>query len=130
MDKLLEPKKEAIFYEDNSLYAYLASFPISKGHSIVVWKKPVTDLHLLSKEDYEYLMDKVDLVRNTLIKALKVDKVYLMYMDEIKHVHWHLIPRYNLMGFNLLKHNPGKLKSVVHIKEIKDILALLLLKDV
>lgn len=128
MNNLLEPEKEAIFYEDDSLYACLASSPLSRGHSIVVWKKPVTDLHLLSREDYKYLMDKVDLVRNTLIKVLKVDKVYLMYMDEVKHVHWHLIPRYNLMGFNLLKHNPGKLKSFGLAKELKDKVALL--KDI
>jgi len=83
----------------------LASFPVTKGHTIVVWKDNVKDLHLLSKKDYEYLMEKVDEVRNALIKTLKVKKVYLIYMDEAKHVHWHLIPRYNVKGYNVLKHN-------------------------
>lgn len=119
MDKLLEPEKEAIFYEDDKIYACLADYPITKGHSIVVWKKPITDLHLLSEEEYEYLMDKVDQIRNILMKVLKVDKVYLMYMDEIKHVHWHLIPRYNLMGFNLLRHKPKKITSYKLAKKIK-----------
>lgn len=119
MDILTAPNPEAIFYEDEKIYTCLASYPIAKGHSIVVWKKPVTDLHLLSKEEYEYLMDKVDRVRNVLIKVLKVDKVYLMYMDEVKHVHWHLIPRYNLMGFNLLKHKPKKIISFSLIKQLK-----------
>lgn len=108
---LISPDPKTIFYEDDKVYACLAQYPLSKGHSIVAWKKPVTDLHLLSKEEYEYLMNKVDQVRNVLIKVLKVDKVYLMYMDEAKHVHWHLIPRYNLIGFNLLKHNPKKITS-------------------
>lgn len=85
----------------------------------MVWKKPVADLHLLSEEEYEYLMDKVDQIRNTLMKALKVDKVYLIYMDEIKHVHWHLIPRYNLMGFNLLKHKPKRITSFELGKKLK-----------
>lgn len=116
------PDPKAIFYEDDKVYACLASYPIAKGHSIVAWKKPVTDLHLLSKEDYEYLMDKVDQARNALMKVLKVDKVYLMYMDEVKHVHWHLVPRYNLMGFNLLKHKPNKLKSFKLAQKIKSII--------
>lgn len=108
---LIPPDPKAIFYEDDKIYACLAEYPISKGHSIVAWKGSVSDLQLLSKEEYEYLMDKVDKVRNALINVLKVNKVYLMYMDEAKHVHWHLIPRYNLMGFNLLKNNPKKIKS-------------------
>lgn len=121
-DSLMSPDPKAIFYEDDNVYACLANFPISKGHSVVVWKKPVTDLHLLSKEEYEYLMDRVDQVRNALMKALKVDKVYLMYMDEVKHVHWHLVPRYNLMGFNLLKHNPGKVISFTLAERLKSLL--------
>lgn len=79
MDILTAPIPEAIFYEDDKVYACLASYPIAKGHSIVVWKKSVTDLHLLLKEEYEYLMDKVDQVRNALMKVLNVDKVYLIY---------------------------------------------------
>ena len=48
----------------------------------------------------------VDRVRNALMKLLKADKVYLMYMDEIKHVHWHLIPRYQMKGIAALKVKP------------------------
>ncbi|MFA5933086.1 MAG: HIT family protein [Microgenomates group bacterium] len=118
MDNLTTPNSDAVFYEDDKVYACLASFPIAKGHSIVVWKKPVTDLHLLSREDYEYLMNIVDKTRDALMKVMKVDKVYLMYMDEIKHVHWHLIPRHNLIGFNLLKHKPKKLNSFNLVKKL------------
>lgn len=119
MNKLLKSEQESIFYEDDKVYACLADYPITKGHSIVVWKKPITDLHLLSKEEYEYLMDRVGQVRNILMKVLKVNKIYLMYMDEIKYVHWHLIPRYNLMGFNLLKHKPKRINSFNLAREIK-----------
>ncbi len=108
---LPKPHKKALIYQDDKLYVCLASFPIAKGHTVVVWKNKVSDLHLLSKKDYEYLMDKVDEVRNGLMKALGVKKVYLIYMDEVNHVHWHLIPRYNEKGYDMLKHKPGKLKS-------------------
>ena len=108
--KLPKPFDQAIIYDDSKLYACLANYPIVKGHTIIVLKKSVSDLHLLSKKDYEYLMDKVDELRNALMKTLKVKKVYLIYMDEANQVHWHLVPRFNEKGFNILKHKPTKLK--------------------
>lgn len=118
-DSLINPNPSSIFFEDENIYACLADYPLSRGHSIVVWKKPITDLHLLNPKEYEHLMEAVDKVRNTLMKTLKVEKVYLMYMDEIKHVHWHLIPRYNKFGFNILKHSPKKLKNYDLVKKLK-----------
>ena len=122
---LPKPKKGAVFYEDKKLYATLANNPVTKGHVVVVWKQKVRDLHLLGKKDYEHLMDVVDAVRNALLKTLKLKKVYLVYMDEAKHVHWHLIPRYNVKGFNILEEKPKKLKSVALAKGIKGNLKLL-----
>ena len=74
---------------------------------------------MLSKVDYEYLMDRVDDVRSALLKTLKLKKVYLVYMDETKHVHWHLIPRYNEMGFDVFHHKPYKLKDFSLAGKIK-----------
>lgn len=124
MNKLPKPSKKAIIYEDNRVYACLANYPLVKGHTVVVWKKKVKDLHLLSKKDYEYLMDKVDEVRTALLKTLKLKKVYLVYMDEINQVHWHLIPRYNEKGYNVLKHKPSKLKDFSLADKIKKNLVL------
>ena len=109
MTDLPDPLEGAIFYEDEYVYVCLANFPLTAGHTVVVWKDRVSDLHLLKREDYDYLMDVVDQARNTLLATLNIDKVYLMYMDEIKHVHWHLIPRYDEAGFNALTHAPVQL---------------------
>ena len=117
--QLLKPKPGAIVYEDKKLYVALASYPIAKGHTVVVWKNKVTDLHLLSKKDYEYLMDKVDMARNALLKTLKLKKVYLVYADEAKQVHWHLVPRFNEKGFNILIHKPSILKDFSLAQRIK-----------
>ena len=106
MDKLPVPPKESLIFEDDKLYVCLASFPITQGHTIIVWKDAVEDLHLLKREDYEHLMDIVDIARNALLESLNLKKVYLMYMDEVSQVHWHLIPRYNEKGFDILKHSP------------------------
>jgi len=85
-EKLPKPFEQAIIYEDTKLYVCLANYPIAKGHTVIIWKKSVQDLHLLQKKDYEYLMDKVDEIRNALIKTLKVKKVYLIYMDEDEQI--------------------------------------------
>ena len=118
--KLPKPFPTAMIYEDVKLYVCLANYPLVEGHTVVVWREKVTDLHLLSKKDYEYLMDKVDEVRNAMLKALKIKKVYLIYMDEANQVHWHLIPRYNEKGFDVLQHKPKKLTNFTLAKKIMD----------
>lgn len=120
MEKLPEPKDGAIFYEDEKLYICLANYPITKGHTIVVWKKDIKDLHFLSREDYEYLMEKVDEARNALIKTLNIEKAYLIYADELNHVHWHLVPRYDEKGFNMLTHKPKECSDFSLAKEVKN----------
>ncbi|MFA5997138.1 MAG: HIT family protein [Candidatus Paceibacterota bacterium] len=108
MSKLPTPPKESIVYEDKYLYVCLALFPVTVGHTIVVWKNEVPDLRDLTCKQYEHLMHVVDVTRDALLKMLKVKKVYLVYMDEAKHVHWQLVPRYDEKGFNIFEHTPKK----------------------
>lgn len=98
-----------MIYQNTKLYVCLANFPIAPGHTVVVWKKKVTDLHLLSRPDYLHLMEIVDKIRTAMLKTLKVSKVYLVYMDECRQVHWHLIPRYGKKGFSVFKKHSKKL---------------------
>ena len=113
------PKQGSIIYEDDKLYACLANHPITEGHTVVVWKDRVEDLHLLKREEYEYLMDKIDDIRDALLETLDIEKVYLVYMDETRQVHWHLIPRYDEKGFNMLAHSPSELKDLSLAEKIQ-----------
>ena len=122
MNKLPKPPHQAIIYEDRKVYAAFASYPIADGHVIVVYKKTVRDISLLSCKEYNHLMNVVDLVRDAMLKTLKIKKVYLMYMDEIKHVHWHLIPRYNIKGFTLLSQKPHRITKFPKSKKLKTII--------
>ncbi|MDP2641624.1 MAG: HIT family protein [Candidatus Yanofskybacteria bacterium] len=119
MDKLQKPLKDSVIYEDQHLYACLAKYPVTKGHTIVALKKVISDLRKLPDREYDYLMDTVFAVRNALLKTLKVKKVYLLYMDEAEHVHWHLIPRYKEKGFDLFQHKPKSLKEFSLAAKIK-----------
>ena len=117
--KFPAPSPHAIIYQDELLYACLATYPITRGHVVIVWKKDVTDLHRLAERDYDYLMDTVNAVRNAMLKALKIRKVYLIYMDEAQHVHWHLVPRYNEKGFDVFSHTPAKTTDFSLAQKIK-----------
>lgn len=110
-DKLPKPFENAIIFKDNKLYACLANEPIVIGHVVVVWNELVSDLNLLNRKDYSHLMTIVNDIRRAMIKTLKVKKVYLLYMDEVNHVHWHLIPRYDKLGINNLLNKSGKIKD-------------------
>jgi diadenosine tetraphosphate (Ap4A) HIT family hydrolase len=98
--------KESIVYENDFLYVCLALFPITNGNTIVVWKGGVVDLHNLNEKEYRYLMEIVEIVRDALLRVCYVEKVYVIYMDETREVHWQLVPRYNEEGFNIFKHEP------------------------
>ncbi|MBU1091774.1 HIT family protein [Patescibacteria group bacterium] len=119
MNRLINPPAESIIYKDQKLYVCLAKYPITKGHTVIVWKERVSDLHLLPGRDYDYLMDTVNATRNALLKTLKIKKVYLVYMDEAKHVHWHIVPRYNEKGYDVFLHKPKMLKDFSLVKKIK-----------
>ena len=117
--RLLKPSPKSMIYEDKILYVCLATYPITKGHIIIAMKKDIHDLHLLSDRDYDYLMDIVRATRNALLKTLKIKKVYLIYMDETKHVHWHLVPRYNVKGYDVFLHKPKNLKEFSLVKKMQ-----------
>ena len=115
------PPEESIIYENGKLYVCLATEPLTKGHTIVVWKGGDKDINSLSCENYEYLMNMVDVARETLLAALGVEKVYLLYMDEARHVHWHLVPRYNENGFDVFSHEPNKTDDFSLVGKIKPV---------
>ncbi len=114
------PSKESIIYEDEKTYACLALEPITDGHTVVAWRRDVKDIHDLSCDEYDHLMNVVDLVRDAMLDILSIEKVYLVYMDEAKHVHWHLVPRRDEKGFNVFSHKPKKVKSFPLAVSLRD----------
>ncbi len=122
------PPKDSIVYEDEKTYACLAREPIADGHIVVAWKRDVKDIHDLSCDEYDHLMSVVDLARDAMLEVLKIEKVYLVYMDEVKHVHWHLIPRRDEKGFNVFSHKPQKISDFSLAVPLRDSVKKLLSK--
>lgn len=121
MNLVEDTPKDSIFFEDSKVIVALAYMPITKGHCVVIWKGGEGDINKLSTEDYEYLIDVVDVTRDTLREIYNLEKVYLMYLDETKWVHWHLVPRYDEKGFNLLVHKPDRIDSFEDVEELSSI---------
>jgi diadenosine tetraphosphate (Ap4A) HIT family hydrolase len=119
MANLLKPSSKSIIYDDENLYVCLAKYPITKGHCVIVWKEPARDLNLMPDRSYDYLMDTVFATRDALLKTLKIKKVYMVYMDETNHVHFHLVPRYKEKGFSVFQKKPEILKDFSLAKKIK-----------
>ncbi len=121
MDLISITPKDSIIFQDNKVLVALAFEPITHGHAIVIWKNGNQDINQLQTEDYEYLMDVVGVIRETLKSFYNLEKVYLMYLDEINWVHWHLVPRYDEKGFNVLTHKPERIYDFQDVKELADI---------
>lgn len=117
---LPEASKESIVYEDQWLYVCLALYPITRGHTVIVWKERAIDLRVLSDSEYDYLMEILDIARDALLFTLDIEKVYLIYMDEAQQVHWHLVPRYDEQGFNMLAHTPQKTEDFSLAPVVRD----------
>lgn len=116
-----KPPQKSIVYEDANVGICLATHPFAPGHTIVFWKKPVKDIHILSCQEYENLMHIIDVTREALLKTYKTKKVYLLYMDELQQVHWHLVPRIGTeTGFALFKKELPKMQDFSIVEKIRE----------
>jgi diadenosine tetraphosphate (Ap4A) HIT family hydrolase len=126
MGKFPEPKEGTVFYDDGRVYACLAFEPKVEGHTIVAWKEEVEDLSRLSPEDYQHLMNVVNRVRNALLKTFETTKVYLAYLDEACHVHWHLLPwiEGGKKGFDLMAQPSEELTDLSKVSLLRSLLSI------
>jgi len=88
-------------YHDSNIIAILDKYPIDKGHSLVITKKPYEKLTDMSIEEIMDLFSKIPKIISAIIKATKADGFSIAQNNGkaakqiIPHVHVHIIPRYN-----------------------------------
>lgn len=88
-----------IVYEDENVIAFLDANPVSKGHTLVVPKKHVENIH--GAEGMEYLMDALVKVSDALDEAFNPEGIKIaqnngeMAGQEVFHLHFHVTPIYN-----------------------------------
>ena len=122
-----EPKEGSVFYKDERVYACLAFHPIVDGHTIVAVKRnDVDDLGQLSPEEQFHLLQIVfEVVRPALLVCYKTDKVYVAYLDETGHPHFHLFPRKKgeEEGFGLMVKRHGELTDFSMVTQLRSLAA-------
>ncbi len=91
----IKNNKKVFIYEDDYVKAYLSEKQVSYGKTTVCYKKHVTKFTELSKKERINLLDSVMKVANILERTLKPDHMnYMLLGNYHKHLHWHLVPRY------------------------------------
>jgi len=96
-------------YHDSNIIAILDKYPIDKGHSLVITKKPYEKLTDMSNQEVAELFSKIPKIANAIIKATNADAFSIAQNNGkaakqiIPHVHVHIIPRYNTTGTLWLK---------------------------
>ena len=96
-------------YHDSNIIAILDKYPIDKGHSLVITKKPYEKLTDMSSQEVAELFSKIPKIANAIIKATNADAFSIAQNNGkaakqiIPHVHIHIIPRYNDTGTLWLK---------------------------
>ena len=96
-------------YHDSDIIAILDKYPIDKGHSLVITKKPYEKLTDMSSQEVAELFSKIPKIANAIIKATNADAFSIAQNNGkaakqiIPHVHVHIIPRYSATGTLWLK---------------------------
>ena len=111
-------KDRQMLYEDNLIYVMLDDFPISRGHTLVMTKEHISDISLGGLTLGGVLGETSALAARALKKSLNPEKIYIAsFNEEIQHLHFHLIPRYEIdrKGFDHLNSKRGKLENYEEI---------------
>jgi len=86
-------------YEDEKVVAFLDASPVSKGHTLVVPKNHVENIH--ESEGMNYMWDAIVNVSNAVKAAFNPKGINIdqnngaIAGQEVFHLHFHVTPRYD-----------------------------------
>ncbi|KOR13342.1 cell-cycle regulation protein HIT [Staphylococcus carnosus] len=107
-------------YEDEYVYAFLDILQVTKGHTLLVPKKPSPNIFETDPETMKHIGAALPKVANAIKKAFNPDGLNIIqnngeYADQsVFHLHFHFLPRYkdDIDGFSY--------KWITHEEEIDD----------
>src|SRR5690606_3305001 len=96
LDFIEGKKKCAKVYEDKTTFAFLDNNPLTKGHALVVPKKPVDHIDHCDEELYISVFKTVRTVSGMLQNSLRPKRIALIvHGTEVPHAHVHVVPLYS-----------------------------------
>lgn len=89
-----------IVYEDDDVIAFLDAFPVVKGHTLVVPKKPIENIYDLDDETGAKVMSVISKMANAVKDAFEPAGLNVVQNNgayasqSVFHLHFHIVPRY------------------------------------
>lgn len=84
-----------IIYQDNKIIAFLTQLPTQEGYTLVSPKKHYEHYEEMPKDEWLYLMDKVQVIAKAVAKSTQAIRMYVASVgmsDRNAHVHIHICP--------------------------------------
>ncbi|UXR73212.1 HIT family protein [Staphylococcus sp. IVB6238] len=95
-------------YENDYVYAFLDISQVSKGHTLLIPKKPSANIFETDAEIMKHIGEALPIVANAIKAAFNPDGLNIIQNNgsyasqSVFHIHFHLIPRYenDIDGFD------------------------------
>ena len=85
-------------YEDDKILAFLDINPYAPGHTLIIPKEHTLDVTTIPSDTLNYIMDKVSDIAKLVTEKLNAPGFTLIqnngFVQEVKHFHLHMIPKY------------------------------------
>lgn len=86
-------------YEDDKIIVFLDINPYTPGHTLIIPKEHTLDINTIPEETLNHIMKYSKEIAKKVTKALKADGFTLVqnngFVQEVKHFHLHMIPKYS-----------------------------------
>lgn len=86
-------------YEDDKILAFLDINPYCTGHTLIIPKDHTLDFTTIDRDMMIYIIDKAKDIAKLVVDRLHADGFTLIQnngnVQEVKHFHLHIIPKYN-----------------------------------
>ena len=86
-------------YEDDLIIALLDANPVFPGHALIIPKEHTLDINSISEDVLCHIMKKSKDIANMITTSLQAPGFTFIqnngFVQEVKHYHLHIIPKYN-----------------------------------
>ncbi len=116
-------------YEDDDVLAFLDISPVNPGHTLVIPKRHYADLLELPEVEAQRLIARVKKISPAVISGVEAQAFNLNLNNgkvsgqEVAHVHWHIVPRFEGDGRELWHGRPygeGEVEEI--LEKIKNLI--------
>lgn len=98
--QIISQKTKPFLYADKSVVAFLSSYPVTKGHTLIITRRHCQSFFEIKPEELTSIHQTLLFLKSKIDRVLKPDGYNIGVNDgtaagqTINHIHIHLIPRY------------------------------------